>query len=87
MYVGISLRLSYISTVSKVVFYVPCSIRPSYVSTLSTAMFYVCCHFIPPYKYLDTPIRDIVKRSACCKQMSSESSSSINVRYVLLGFY
>ena len=35
---------------------------------------------------LDTPIMDMAKISACSKQISSESSSSINVRYGVSGF-
>ena len=40
--------------------YVAILIDPSHISTLITTMFYVCCHFIGPYKYLDTPITDMV---------------------------
>ena len=49
--------------------------------------------FNRPYKYLDTPITDMVyghcmaKSSAFLKQMSSESSSSLNIHYVLSFFF
>ena len=68
---------------------------------LSTAMFLcmlvfkftLCYLFNRPYKYLDTPITDMVygycmaKSSAFLKQMSTESSSSLSIDYGLSFFF